>query len=302
MAKPSRLGGLRRFAFAITFLNILGHSYLGFEQSWLLPLAAVAAAYFTETVLEWLTALNAGRAPRFSGGPMQAFDFLLSAHISGLAISMLLYPGERIAPVVFATVVAIASKYLVRVSFGEGRTRHVFNPSNLGITATLIFFPWVGIAQPYMFTENLYGWADWILPAIIIVSGSFLNARYTGRMALIVTWLLCFAAQAGIRSLFFDLPPMAGFVPITGVAFLLFTFYMVTDPATTPISTRGQIAFGAGVAAAYGLLMTMHIVFGLFFALTAVCTVRALALSLPSLVRGSATSSPLAPATAPRRA
>ena len=53
---------------------------------------------------------------------------------------------------------------------------------------------------------------------------------------------------------------------MTGVAFLLFTFYMVTDPATTPSTPRGQIAFGAAVAAAYGLLMAFHVVFGLFFA------------------------------------
>jgi hypothetical protein len=53
---------------------------------------------------------------------------------------------------------------------------------------------------------------------------------------------------------------------------------MVTDPATTPMGKRSQIAFGASVAIVYGLLMTGHIVFGLFFALTIVCTVRGLGL------------------------
>jgi enediyne biosynthesis protein E5 len=48
----------------------------------------------------------------------------------------------------------------------------------------------------------------------------------------------------------------------------------VTDPATTPSTVRGQVAFGAGVAAAYGALMSLHVVFGLFFALTFVCAVR----------------------------
>ena len=41
------------------------------------------------------------------------------------------------------------------------------------------------------------------------------------------------------------------------MAFLLFTFYMVTDPGTTPVEPRGQIAFGAVVAAAYGVLMSL---------------------------------------------
>jgi hypothetical protein len=39
-----RLGGLRRFAIAISILNILGHTVLGFEQSWAQPLVALATA------------------------------------------------------------------------------------------------------------------------------------------------------------------------------------------------------------------------------------------------------------------
>ena len=36
---------------------------------------------------------------------------------------------------------------------------------------------------------------------------------------------------------------------MTGMAFLLFTFYMVTDPATTPRAPLPQFAFGVAVAA-----------------------------------------------------
>jgi hypothetical protein len=63
-----------------------------------------------------------------------------------------------------------------------------------------------------------------------------------------------------------------------GLAFVLYTFYMVTDPATTPTSVRGQVAFGLSVAAVYGMLVGVHIVFGLFFALTIVCAVRGIAI------------------------
>ncbi|NEQ87997.1 MAG: enediyne biosynthesis protein UnbU, partial [Moorea sp. SIO2I5] len=35
--QTNRLGGLRRFAIAITVLNLLGHTVLGFEQSWAQP-------------------------------------------------------------------------------------------------------------------------------------------------------------------------------------------------------------------------------------------------------------------------
>jgi enediyne biosynthesis protein E5 len=74
---------------------------------------------------------------------------------------------------------------------------------------------------------------------------------------------------------------------MTGVAFILYTFYMVTDPATTPSSASSQVAFGAAVAFTYGLLMVCHIVFSLFFALTIVCTVRGIALWAQSHVRSA---------------
>ena len=53
---------------------------------------------------------------------------------------------------------------------------------------------------------------------------------------------------------------------------------MVTDPATTPSEPQAQMLFGAAVAFTYSLLMVMHIVFGLFFALTIVCTLRGIGL------------------------
>jgi hypothetical protein len=53
---------------------------------------------------------------------------------------------------------------------------------------------------------------------------------------------------------------------------------MITDPSTTPSSVRGQVAFGAAVAAVYGVLMSLHVVFGLFLSLSLVCAVRGVAL------------------------
>jgi hypothetical protein len=67
---------------------------------------------------------------------------------------------------------------------------------------------------------------------------------------------------------------------MAGMAFLLFSFYMVTDPPTTPSTPRGQVYFGLAVASVYGALMALHVVFGLFFALVIVCGVRGAALTL----------------------
>ncbi|MFL6196665.1 MAG: RnfABCDGE type electron transport complex subunit D [Thermoanaerobaculia bacterium] len=280
--KDMRLGALRRFATAITLLNVLGHTLLGFEQALATPVVALLAAYTTEILLEVLESRRLGRRPRFLAGGTAPIDFLLSAHISGLAVAMLLYANDRLLPVAFAAVAAIASKHLFRVGT-NGSRRHFFNPSNLGITATLLAFPWVGIAQPYMFTENLSGGWDWFLPGLIICTGSFLNTKFTKRVPLILAWLGAFVLQAVIRHFLFGNLLLPSLNPMTGVAFLLFTFYMVTDPATTPSTVRGQIAFGAAVALAYGTLMAFHVVFGLFFGLTAVCVGRGAILYARSL-------------------
>ncbi|HEX3130554.1 MAG TPA: RnfABCDGE type electron transport complex subunit D [Thermoanaerobaculia bacterium] len=280
--KDMRLAALRRFATAITILNILGHTVLGFEQSLAQPLVGIGSAYLAEILLEIVDSRLKGRRPRFLGGGTAPIDFLLSAHISGLAVSMLLYANDRLLPIAFAAMTAIGSKYIFRAGM-NGHSRHFFNPSNLGITATLLCFPWVGIAQPYMFTENLSGAGDYVLPVIIICSGSFLNAKLTKRIPLILAWLGCFTVQAAVRHFLLGTMFLPSLNPMTGVAFLLFTFYMVTDPATTPATARGQVAFGAAVAAAYGALMALHVVFGLFFALSFVCTARGVLMMLQSV-------------------
>ena len=141
-------------------------------------------------------------------------------------------------------------------------------------------FHWVGIAPPYMFTENLSTVGDWVLPAILICTGTFLNARFTKRVPLILSWLTIFALQAVLRSLLNDTSIIANLLPMTGLAFLLFTFYMVSDPQTTPTAFKGQVVFGASVAAVYGLLLESHIVYTLFFALSIVCLARGAALYL----------------------
>ena len=199
------------------------------------------------------------------GGLVPFIDFFLPAHITGLACSMLLYSNDRLGPIALAAAMGIASKHLLCVPVGKGM-RHVYNPSNLGITLTLLLFPWVGIAPPYHFTENLTGFGDWVLPCVIICTGTFLNTRFTKRLPLILTWLTTFVLQALVRHWTLGASLGGALMPMSGVAFILYTFYMATDPPTTPGSTRSQILFGASLATVYSLLMVSHIVFGLFFA------------------------------------
>lgn len=270
-----RIKGLTRFAVAITALNVIGHLYLGFEQSWITPFVALATAYATELVLETLSARSAGRPPRYSGSWPNLVVFLLPAHITGLAIAMLLMAHEQLLVIAFATSLAISSKHLFVVRIGRA-DRHFLNPSNIGITAALVLFPTVGIAPPYQFTEATSGFVDWLLPAFVICTGSLLNLKLTGRMPLIGFWLGAFAVQAVVRATIHGDPLITTLMPMTGFAFILFTFYMITDPATSPRGLWSQAAFGCAVAALYAVFMELHLVFGLFYALTCVTIARGL--------------------------
>jgi len=284
MSPADRLAGLRRFAIAITVLNILGHTVFGFEQAWIQPLVGIGSAYACELALELIDCYTQRRKPRFAGGWRKMVDFFLSAHITGLAVAMLLYTNTRLLPIAFASAVAITSKALFRVSCPNG-TRHFLNPSNFGITVTLLLFAWVGIAPPYHFTENIHGWGSWILPAAIVCTGSLLNALVTKRILVALGWILGFFVQAVFRNLVFDTPLTLALLPMTGVAFVLFTFYMVTDPATTPGTRLRQFLYGAAVAAVYGLLVMSHIVFGFFFSLTLVSFTRGASIYVSNLLK-----------------
>lgn len=265
---------LRRFAISISVFNIIGYTLLGFEQPWLWPLFAIATAYVLDMALEWVNARVEGRTPRFRGNGLRGVvEFLYPAHITALAVNMLTYPLDQLWVMLFGVTVAVGTKWVIRAPV-RGRMRHVMNPSNFGIAVILLLFPWASIAPPYHFTENVFGPVDWIIPAIILATGTLLNAKLTGRMWLIAGWLSFFALQAIVRGWIFDTAILGALGMMTGVAFVLFTNYMITDPGTTPSRPLSQFAFGASVAIAYGVLTGAHVAYGLFFATAFVCAAR----------------------------
>ncbi|MFV2121970.1 enediyne biosynthesis protein UnbU, partial [Streptomyces sp. Act-28] len=279
---------------------MVGHTVLGFEQAYLTPVVAVVAALLAEAFLGTLDALARGGRPWYAVGSAGAVvDLLLPAYITGLACAMLLYANDRLMPTVLATVAGVASKYVLRVRVA-GRPRHVLNPSNTGIVLVLLLFPWVGIAPPYQFTEWTAGPVDWLIPLVVLAAGTVLNAKLTGKVPLIAGWCGAFVAQAVLRWAFTDdISLVSALLPMTGVAFVLFTNYMITDPGTTPVRRRHQVVFGAATAAVYGVLVQFHVVFGLFFSLVITCLLRAFVLvaaeRLPALRTGPAGGRPPVP-------
>jgi hypothetical protein len=271
---PKVVIALKRFAMSITVFNIFGYTLLGFEQPWTWPFIALAVGYATEIGLEAIGARVDGRAPRFLGGGKKGLmEFLLPAHITSLAMNMLIYVNDRLWTLIFGVVVAVGAKWVLRAPV-RGKLRHFMNPSNFGITVLLLLFPWVSIAPPYEFTEHVGTVFDWLIPAIILTAGTMLNAKLTNRSWLVMGWVVAFALQAVVRGWLLDTSIPGALATMTGVAFVLFTNYMITDPGTSPSKPLSQVAFGVGVATIYGFFTGAGIAYGLFFATATVCLIR----------------------------
>ncbi|WP_228817512.1 RnfABCDGE type electron transport complex subunit D [Nocardia transvalensis] len=275
--RDPRYLALRNFAASLTIFNLIGFPLLGFEQMWVSPFVALATSYSVELLLETLAAWAYRRPPAYRGNGLRGLMiFLMPAHITGLALNFLVYSADRLLPVMFAVTVAVGAKWVLRAKI-NGKVRHFMNPSNFGIVVALLLFPMFTIAGPYHFVENISGPLDVLIVLGLLMTGTMLNAKLTKKTPLILAWLGAFVLQAVVRGV---LDPgtsiIAALLPATGLAFVLYTNYMITDPATSPFAKRDQIAFGASVGVLYGVLTALHVSYGLFFALVIVCAARGL--------------------------
>ncbi|MEV4555568.1 enediyne biosynthesis protein [Kitasatospora sp. NPDC049285] len=279
-AKPKpdpRYLALRNFAISISVFNTFGYTLLGFEQPWLWPFIAVATGYTAELVFEMISSWAYRRPPRFTGrGFRGLYEFLLPAHITALAVNMLTYGNNQLLPIIFGVIIGVGGKHALQAPVA-GRMRHFMNPSNFGITVLLLCFgSWFSIAPPYQFTENANTYFRVMIPLIIATAGTVINALLTKRTPLIVGWLGAFAIQAFLRHWIWDVSLFSALGVMTGVAFVLFTNYMISDPGTTPTKGMAQFMFGSSVAFVYAILMVFNVVYTLFFATSLVCLLRGL--------------------------
>jgi hypothetical protein len=289
--------GLRMSATLATVFTILGHTVLGFEQSLAQVVVALVTGHSCALLFEWVDARANQRTPGFAGGGFRKLvDFLLSAHMTSITLSFLLYVNRRLWIMAFAVALAIGSKYVLRVR-QAGRLRHFMNPSNFAIVVVLVAFQWTGVL-PWGFTIDISGAWDWLLPLAIVMLGMRLNLLFTGRIPTVAAWLVTFIALGAGRALVRHTPVWAEIVPLTGVAMVLFTFYMITDPQTSPSRLRGQILFGSGIAFAYSVLLLLHVQYTMFYSVTAIAALRGLGLYALSLRRAPAAEPARAPAVA----
>ena len=163
-----------------------------------------------------------------------------SALVSVLSLCLLLRT-ESPSLAALTAVIAVGSKFVFR-----WHGKHLFNPTNLGIVALLLMTDrvWVSPGQ--------WGSAATFAFAIACIGG--LVVQRAARADVTLAFLLAFAAVQFGRAAWLGQPWGVPMHRMENGALLLFSFFMISDPKTTPDSRLGRIVFAALVAAGAGFV------------------------------------------------
>jgi len=163
-----------------------------------------------------------------------AFDSR-SALISGLSLCLLLRTHDSVLTI-FTALTAIASKFLLR-----WKGKHIFNPTNFGLVAMLALSGevWVSPAQ----------WGSQLQFAFLMSCLGGMVIHRAMRSDVSLTFILFYAGILFLRALWLGDPWSIPMKQLQSGALLLFTFFMISDPKTTPDSRSGRIFFALLVAA-----------------------------------------------------
>lgn len=158
-----------------------------------------------------------------------------SALISGLSLCLLLRTNSPELAALTAAL-AIASKFLVRVG-----DKHVFNPTNVALVAMLLLTGqvWVSPGQ----------WGSAAVFAFLLASAGGLVVNRAARADVTWAFLAAHAALLVGRTLWLGDPLEIPLHRLANGALVLFAFFMISDPRTTPDSRAGRILFAVVVAA-----------------------------------------------------
>ena len=205
----------------LTSLLAYGTLWLDFGVRWtrvgLVVVAALAIQYLCTRV--W-------RLPRYDPR---------SALISGLSLSLLLRTASPLLAV-GATAVTIASKFVIRVD-----DRHVFNPTNLGLVAMMTVAGdqvWVSPGQ----------WGQAAFFGFLLASVGMVVVHRAARSDVTLAFLAVYGGLVVGRGVWLGDPLTIAVHHLQSGALVLFAFFMISDPKTTPDSRAGRMLFATLVA------------------------------------------------------
>lgn len=156
-----------------------------------------------------------------------------SAVISGLIIGFVLANDEPWWKFVLASLLAIGSKYLIRV-----KKKHLFNPAAFGIFLVTLF---LGAETQWRGTFVWY---------ILVPFGLYFTYRIQKLqlvLAYFLTAVVLFATQA--------IAQKTSLLLIPSYLSYFYLFIMLVEPKTTPMRNFGKIIFGTSVAALIFILI-----------------------------------------------
>lgn len=184
--------------------------------------------------------------------------FPLSSIIVSLAATLLI--DSRVWWVYpLVGIFAVCSKALI-----TNKGRHYFNPANFGVALCLLLIPYHTTAIPSLF-------GGLIVPSLIFAGLGLLTILYAKQLAVPLSWLSGFLFFGILRHLYFGINLPIALAPALGASFLIFTFHMISDPQTTPRSTKYRILFGFLVAAIDAGFRAYSVPYGNFYALFICC-------------------------------
>jgi len=157
--------------------------------------------------------------------------------ISALSLTLLLRTGS-ITLSIAAGVIAVASKYLIRF-----QGKHIFNPANFGLVIMSFLYgaAWISPGQ----------WGQATLFALLLLALGGVVTGKAKRWDVSLALLAFYASFVFGRALWLGDPLAIPVHQMQSGALLIFAFFMISDPKTTPNSRLGRVLF-AGIVAAVG--------------------------------------------------
>ena len=158
----------------------------------------------------------------------------LSALITSLSLT-LLFRTDMAALAILAALIAIGSKFLIRVN-----GKHVFNPTNVAIVALMLAsdHAWISTGQ----------WGNAAIGALALCCLGFIVLTRAKRSETTVTFLIVYAALIVGRALWLGDPLAIPMHQLQNGALLIFAFFMISDPKTTPDASIGRVLYASVVA------------------------------------------------------
>lgn len=162
---------------------------------------------------------------------------LKSALITGLGICLILH-SDSILTLSVAAVLSISSKFVLRI-----KNKHLFNPNNFGIIVSILVF------QDAWISPGQWG-SNAMFLFVLALLGGFILFR-VNRLDVCLTFLGSLFILEYMRTVAYQGWEMDVLVhKFSSGTLLLFTFFMITDPMTTPNSKKSRIIWAIILASA----------------------------------------------------